>query len=162
MIHSDYILSCYYQTKIWTFLPAFNNANLTNTWLWWRKKCESVSLSRVWLSVTPRAVVCPAPLSVEFSRQEYWSGLSFPFPGDPSTSGLEPRSSALQAVSFLSHQGSVAFMIRCSKRSPGHLRLKKLKLLKWPLKHCTCLHYNQVSVDWLYCVRVSRPKFLAW
>ena len=110
----------------------------------------------------PWTIACQASLSMEFPRQEYWSGLSFPFPGDPPTSGLEPRSSALQAVSFLSHQGSVAFMIRCSKRSPGHLRLKKLKLLKWPLKHCTCLHYNQVSVDWLYCVRVSRPKFLAW
>ena len=33
----------------------------------------------------------PAPLSMEFSRQEYWSGLPFPFPGN------EPRSPALQA-----------------------------------------------------------------
>ena len=113
--YTDHILSYYYQTKIRIFLPACNKVNLTNTWLWWREKCENVSLSRVWLSVTPWTVVRPAPLSMEFSRQEYWSGLSFPFPGDFPTSGLEPRSSTLQAGSLLSHQGSAAFMIRCSK-----------------------------------------------
>ena len=36
-------------------------------------------------------VACQAPLSVEFSRQEYWNGLPFPLPG------IEPRSPALQA-----------------------------------------------------------------
>ena len=37
-------------------------------------------LSCVWPSVTPRIVACQAPLSTEFSRQEYWSGLLFPIP----------------------------------------------------------------------------------
>ena len=36
------------------------------------------SLSHVWLFVTPWTVACQAPLSMGFSRQEYWSGLSFP------------------------------------------------------------------------------------
>ena len=38
-----------------------------------------------------------ASASMEFSRQEYWSGLSFPFPGDLPNPGIEPRSLALQA-----------------------------------------------------------------
>ena len=41
-----------------------------------------------------------SPLSVEFSRQEYWSGLPFPSPGDRLNSGIEPRSPALQADSL--------------------------------------------------------------
>ena len=40
------------------------------------------SLSRIWLFVTPWTVVHQAPPSIEFSRQEYWSGLPFPSPRD--------------------------------------------------------------------------------
>ena len=40
-------------------------------------------------------VVCQAPLSTEISREEYWSGLSFPFPGDLPNPDIEPRSPAL-------------------------------------------------------------------
>ena len=39
------------------------------------------SLSHVWYFATPWTVGHQAPLSMEFSRQEYWSGLPFPFPG---------------------------------------------------------------------------------
>ena len=41
---------------------------------------------------TPWTVACQALLSMGFSRQEYWSGLSFPSPGDPPNSGIEPTS----------------------------------------------------------------------
>ena len=41
------------------------------------------------------------PLSLEFSRQEYWNGLPFSFPGDLPNSRIEPRSSAIQADSLL-------------------------------------------------------------
>ena len=41
-----------------------------------------------------------APLSMEFCRQEYWSGLPFPSPGDLPNSGIEPRSPTLQADSI--------------------------------------------------------------
>ena len=41
-------------------------------------------LSRVWLFAAPCTVVCQAPLSMEFSRQEYWSELPFPSPGESS------------------------------------------------------------------------------
>ena len=43
-----------------------------------------------------------APLSMEFSRQEYWSGLPFPSPGDLPHPGIEPRSPALQADTLTS------------------------------------------------------------
>ena len=46
--------------------------------------------------VTPWTVACQAPLSMGFSRQEYWSGLPFPSPGDLPNSGIKPRSPALQ------------------------------------------------------------------
>ena len=64
------------------------------------KPCTKVkvkSLSHVWLFVTPWTVAYQAPWSIEFSRQEYWSGLPFPSPGDLPNPGVEPRSSALQA-----------------------------------------------------------------
>ena len=56
-----------------------------------------MSLSRARLFVTPWTVVYKAPLSVEFSRQEYWSGLPFPSPGDLPDPGIKPRSPTLQA-----------------------------------------------------------------
>ena len=61
---------------------------------------ESQSLSRVWLFVTPWTVAHQAPLSMEFSRQEYWSGLPFPSPGDLPNSGIEPGLLTLQADSL--------------------------------------------------------------
>ena len=45
--------------------------------------------------VTPWPVACQAPLSMEFSRQEYWSGLPFPSLGDLPDTGTEPGSPAL-------------------------------------------------------------------
>ena len=50
--------------------------------------------------VTPWSIAHQAPLSVEFSSQEYWSGSPFPFPGDLLGPGIEPRSPALQADSL--------------------------------------------------------------
>ena len=49
-------------------------------------------LSHIQLFVTPRTVTHQAPLSMEFSRQEYWSGLPFPPPGDLPKSGIKPPS----------------------------------------------------------------------
>ena len=45
-------------------------------------------------------VACQSLLSMGFSRQEYWSGLPFPSPGDLPDPGIEPGSSALQADSL--------------------------------------------------------------
>jgi len=64
-------------------------------------------LSHVWLFVAPWTVTHQAPLYMEFSKQEYWSGFSFLSPGDLPDPGIELRSPALQADSLpLSHQGS--------------------------------------------------------
>ena len=48
----------------------------------------------------PWTVAHQAPLSVEFSRQVYWSGLPFPSPGDLPNPGIEPRSLTLKANSL--------------------------------------------------------------
>ena len=63
---------------------------------WGKKKWKCWSLSHVWLSVIPWSVAYQAPLSMGFSRQEYWSGLPFPSPEDLPDPGIEPRSPALQ------------------------------------------------------------------
>ena len=69
-------------------------------------------LSHVRLSAIPWTVACQVPLSMGFPRQEYWSGLPFPSPGDVPNPGTEPASPVLQADSLLlTHQGS--------PRSPG-------------------------------------------
>ena len=51
--------------------------------------------------VTPWTVACQEPLSMGFSRQDYYSGLPFPSPGDLPNPGMEPVSPALQADSLL-------------------------------------------------------------
>ena len=58
---------------------------------------EVKSLSRVRLFATPWTVAYQAPPSMGFSRQECWSGLPFPSPGDLPNPGIKPGSPALQA-----------------------------------------------------------------
>ena len=60
------------------------------------------SLSCIRLLATPWTAAHQAPQSVGFSRQEYWSGLPFPSPGDLPNPGIEPESPALQADASLS------------------------------------------------------------
>ena len=55
----------------------------------------TVTLSVVSDSATPWTGACQAPLSVEFSRQEYWSGWPFPFPGDHPDPEIEPGSPSI-------------------------------------------------------------------
>ena len=66
------------------------------------KLSEVKSLSRVQLFVTPWTVAYQAPPSMGFSRQEYWSGLTFPSPGDLSDPGIEPGYPAFQADALTS------------------------------------------------------------
>ena len=60
-------------------------------------KVKVKSPSCVQLFATPWTVAHQAPQSMEFSMQEYWSGLPFPSPGDLPHPGIEPGSPALQA-----------------------------------------------------------------
>ena len=65
--------------------------------------CVSVSvksLSRVWFFATPWTIACQAPLPMEFCRQEHWSGLPFPSPGDLPNPGIKIVSPGLQADSL--------------------------------------------------------------
>ena len=72
------------------------------------------SLSRVRLFATPWTVAYQAPPSVGFSRQEYWSGLPFPSPGDLPSPGIEPGSPALQVDALSSEPpGKSEYMCVC-------------------------------------------------
>ena len=59
---------------------------LTNTYM------VLLRFNRVLLSLTPQTVACQSPLSMGFSRPEYWSRLPFPSPKDLSDPGIEPTS----------------------------------------------------------------------
>ena len=59
------------------------------------EKVKVKLLNHVRLFVTPWTVAYQAPPSMGFSRQEYWSGLPFPFPGDLPDPGIKPGSPAL-------------------------------------------------------------------
>ena len=70
--------------------------------------CLLSRFSRVRLFQTLWTVAHQAPLSMGFPRQEYWSGLPLPFPGDLPDPGVEPRfPHCRQIVYHLSHQGSL-------------------------------------------------------
>ena len=84
-------------------MGGFNTLDLPDCWL----KSESESLQLCPTLCDPWTVALQAPLSMEYSRQEYWRGRSFPSPGDLQDAGITPRSPALQAVSLPSEpQGS--------------------------------------------------------
>ena len=80
-------------TKLWVFSCFLYNMSL---------KVKVKSLSRVQLFATPWTVAYQASPSMWFSRQEYWSGLPFPSPGDLPDPGIKPRSPALQADALTS------------------------------------------------------------
>ena len=85
---------------------------------WVKVKVKSPSC--VWLIVTPWTVACQAPLSLGFSRQEYWSGLPCASPGHLLDSGIEAGSLTLQADSLPSEPpGWVAVPF---SRGPSQLR----------------------------------------
>ena len=61
----------------WIYTPAMNNPKRKLR----KHACLLNCFSRVWLFATLWTVLYQAPLSMGFSRKEYWSGLPFPFPG---------------------------------------------------------------------------------
>jgi len=72
-------------------------ANEATMWVLLKMKVKVKSLSSVWLFVTPWTVAYQASPSVGFYRQGYYSGLSFPSPGELPDPGIKPRSPVLQA-----------------------------------------------------------------
>ena len=67
------------------------------------------SLSRIRLFAAPWTAAFQAPLSMGFSRQEYWSGLPFPPPGDLPNPGIEPASPALAGRFFTTEPPEMAY-----------------------------------------------------
>ena len=65
-----------------------------------RKRKVEISRTVVSYSAIPWTVACQAPLSMKFSRQEYWRGLPFPSSGDLPYPGIKPWSPPLQADSL--------------------------------------------------------------
>ena len=101
-----------------------------------RKKVKS--LSCVQLFETPWTVAHQAPPSMEFSSQEYWSGLSFPSPGDLPDSGIEPGSPTLQTDALPSEPLGNPFVINNSS-------LTMLCLIQWFLVNegqCIILRFS--------------------
>ena len=79
-------------SEVWITSPpsSYAEALMPNVTIF-DKVFKSENVSRFWLFATPWTVACQAPLSMEFFRQEYWSGLPFPSPGDRPNPGIEPR-----------------------------------------------------------------------
>ena len=114
------------------------NSYLTSTYSTAWHTVVSQSLSRVQLFETPWTVACQAPLSIEFSRPEYWSGQMFPSPGIFPTQGLNPGLLHCRWILYhMSYQGSplnkllefnslfqVLFLVESKRKKPieGPLR----------------------------------------
>ena len=85
-------------------------------------KVKVKSLSRVRLFVTLWTVAYQAPPSMGFSRQEYWSGLPFPSPGDLPDPGIEPWSPAFQADALTSEPPGKPLTLKGHTPNPHALR----------------------------------------
>ena len=88
----------------WAFLEK--SIHSFTTWALYKQMntaclCLRVSCSLISNSEIPWTIARQTPLSMELSRQEYWSGLLFPSPRDFPDPGIEPRSPALQENSLL-------------------------------------------------------------
>ena len=86
---------CKFSLTLHSFFFSILQGDLPFVWCFFPEWVKL--LSRVRLFATPWTVTYKAPLSMEFSRQEYWSGLPFPSPGDLPDPGIQPGSPALQA-----------------------------------------------------------------
>ena len=91
------------------------------------------SLSHVQLFATPWTVPYQATPSMGFSRQEYWSGLPFPSPGDFPDPGIEPRSPALEADTLTSEPPNEETDKRLNSKIYKQLNIRKANhpIKKW-------------------------------
>ena len=95
---SNHLIFCHPLLLLPQSFPASGSFPMSPVSLKEVSKCQS--LSHVQLFVIPRTVACQAPLSMRFSRQEYWSWLSFPSSGDLPYPVIKPMSPAWQADFF--------------------------------------------------------------
>ena len=108
------------------------------------------TLSRVQLFATLWTVACQIPPSMEFSREEYWSGLPFPSPGDLPDPGIEPGSPTLRAEFFLPFKppGSAALNVSDSAMATGlgkvsfHSNTEEGQCQRMFKLLCNCAHFT--------------------
>ena len=102
--------------------------------------------SHIQLFVTPWTVTCQAPLSMGFFRQEYWSGLPCPPPGDLPDPGIKPGSPALQSDSLPSKPPGKAIILQ--------LKINKIK--------CLVFFNGNLLMFWLlgFCYKNPYPSWL--
>ena len=84
--------------------------------------------------MTPWTVAYQAPRSMEFSRQEYWSGMPLPSPGDLPNPGIEPGSPTLQADALLSEP-------------PGKRTLYKMKKSQRASLERSCMSWSLMGTQ---------------
>ena len=106
--------------------------------------CVLSHFTRVWLFATLWTVVCQAALSMRFSRQEYWSGLPWPPPGDLPNPGIE-------LVSLMSPALAVGFFATSATEETS------LELRKWKSLGCDSLWPHG-----LYSPRILQARRLEW
>ena len=88
--------------------------------------CLVILLCPLW------TVACQAPLSIEFFRQKYWSGLSCPSPGDLLDPGIKPTSPALAGRCFTTEPpGKAQFLLQSSLFVPLPVSI--------PVLYCDCI-----------------------
>ena len=97
--------------------------------------CGLSRFSRVQLFATPWTVACQAPLSMGFSRQEYWSGLPFPSPGDLPNPGSNPHLSRLPHWQV----GSLPLAPSGKPRTYVHLWLIHVDVWQKPNQYCKAI-----------------------
>ena len=112
--------------------PSISNKYFKSSgwkWHWWAgilpRACTESCFSCVWFFATLWTVACQAPLSMGFSRQEYWRGLPRPPPGDLPYPGIEPVCPALLVVSCIAGRFFNNWAIRAYSITPGvhHMNL---------------------------------------
>ena len=84
-------------------------------------------LGHVQLFVTPWTVACQGPLSMGFSKQEYWSRLPCPPPGDLPSPGIKPGSPAMQADPLPSEPPGKPITLEIITFATGIVQIKKMR-----------------------------------
>ena len=118
-------------------------------------KLKLKSLSRVWFFAIPWTVAYQTPQSMEFSRQEYWSGLPFPSPRDLPNPGIEPR---------VSITAGRRFTVWATREAPGGtiVHLKSLNIMLYILnlqERCPACRSQLVANKML---NIQTSYFLMW
>ena len=88
-------------------------------------------LSHVQLFMTPWAVAHQAPLSMGFSRQEYWSGLPCPFPRGLPNLGIEPKTPGLAGRFFTTEPPGKPIVPQLGKRAPKNIYQYINRFIPW-------------------------------